>query len=130
MNQPEHQNENSFSYTYSAPEQAEIKKIRDKYAPPSERECTLERLRKLDRSVTVKGTVIALIMGVLGTLLFGAGMSCVMMWPEYFIAGIAMGLAGVALLAPAYPVYTRITEKERARLAPEILRLADELEKN
>ena len=37
-----------FSYTYSAGEQAEIKKIRDKYTAPTEKEDKMARLRRLD----------------------------------------------------------------------------------
>ena len=41
--------------------------------------------------------------------------------------GIPVGLAGIVLVALAYPVYSRILKKERQRIAPEILRLTDEL---
>ena len=49
------ENKESFEYTYSAPEQEEVRKIRDKYLPREERENKLEQLRRLDRSVTEKG---------------------------------------------------------------------------
>ena len=35
----------------------------------------------------------------------------------------------VALVALAYPMYNKVLERERERIAPEILRLADELMK-
>ena len=41
--------------------------------------------------------------------------------------GIPVGLIGIVLVALAYPVYNRILKKERQRIAPEILRLTDEL---
>lgn len=47
------ENKEVFSYTYSASQQAEIKGIREKYMPPTE-EDKMERLRRLDRSVTKK----------------------------------------------------------------------------
>ena len=47
-----HNEQNGFSYTYSAKEQAELKRIRDKYTPPTEPEDKLERLRRLDAEVT------------------------------------------------------------------------------
>ena len=118
--------ERVFRYTYSAAEEDEIRRIRQKYAP--QEESKLERLRRLDRSVTQKGTIWALVLGVLGTLILGLGMCCVLVWKgTWFIPGILIGLAGIAVLAPAYPLYRRITEKERARLAPEILKLSEEL---
>ncbi len=50
------------------------------------------------------------------------------MWAErLFVPGIAIGLAGIAGMCLAYPLYSHITRRERERLAPEILRLTDEL---
>ena len=64
-----------FSYTYSAKEQAELKRIRDKYTPPTETDDKMERLRRLDASVTEVAQVVALVFGVVGTLILGLGMS-------------------------------------------------------
>ena len=36
----------SFEFTYSAPEQEEIRRIREKYLPPQEHQSKLERLRE------------------------------------------------------------------------------------
>ena len=44
--------QNGFSYTYSAKEQAELKRIREKYTETTETEDKLTRLRRLDASVT------------------------------------------------------------------------------
>ena len=106
------------------PEQEEIRRIREKYQP---RETSkLERLRELDRSVTRKGTAAALTLGVLGLLILGTGMSLCLVWAMY-LPGIPLGLAGMALAGMADPVCQRITRRERERLAPEILRLTEEL---
>ena len=106
------------------PEQEEIRRIREKYQP---RETSkLERLRELDRSVTRKGTAAALTLGVLGLLILGTGMSLCLVWAMY-LPGIPMGLVGMALAGMAYPVCQRINRRERERLAPEILRLTEEL---
>lgn len=123
------QQNNSFQYTYSAAQRTEVEKIRKKYLPPEEDK--MEQLRRLDQSATTKGTVISLIVGILGALIMGTGMCCVLVWMGvWFIPGIIIGLAGIALICCAYPTYTRITEKERERIAPEILRLAAELMNN
>lgn len=45
--------EKKFTYTYSAAEQEEVKKIRQKYLRPEENK--MEQLRKLDESVTKRG---------------------------------------------------------------------------
>lgn len=116
----------SFEFTYSAPEQEEIRRIREKYQQPQERQCKLERLRQLDAGVTRKGNVVSLCLGIVGALVMGAGMSLCMVWMDY-LRGIPLGLAGMVLAGAAYPVYRRITERERERVAPEILRLTEEL---
>lgn len=123
----ERQND-SFQYNYSAAQRSEVEKIRKKYLPPEEDK--MERLRRLDRSAAQKGSVVSLVVGILGALILGTGMCCVLVWAgAWFVPGIIIGLAGIALLCCAYPLYTRVTERERKKIAPEILRLADELMK-
>lgn len=120
------ENNESFEYTYSAPEQEEIRRIREKYVPREESK--LDKLRRLDASVTKKGTVLSLCIGIISCLVMGIGMCCCLVWTELFLLGIPVGLLGIAGIALAYPVYQKVTEKERHRLAPEILKLAAELE--
>ena len=126
MNNPTENN--SFNYTYSAKQQAEIENIRKKYAPSTSDEDKMEQLRRLDAGVTRKVTVISLIIGITGTLIMGIGMCCTMVWQNtLFVPGIIIGLIGIAMLSVAYPVYNMILKKEREKIAPEILRLTDEL---
>lgn len=121
----EHENE-TFNYTYSAQQQKEIQRIRKKYLPQEEDK--MEQLRKLDRRVSQKGTTAALVVGVLGALIMGIGMSCAMVWMgAWFIPGIIIGVVGIVLLALAYPLYNHIIRKARERIAPEILRLTEEI---
>ena len=132
----ENKSENGFSYSYLAREQEEIKRIRKKYAEDSARtdESSIERLRRLDASVTKKGTTVSLIVGTLGSILMGSGMSLVMtdlgaLLPEMLslFIGIAVGVVGIVGVALAYPIYKAITKKERERIAPEVLRISEEL---
>lgn len=119
---------NTFQYTYSARQQAEIETIRKKYAPSTSDEDKMEQLRRLDAGVTKKPTIVSLILGITGTLIMGIGMSFTMVWQDtLFIPGIVIGLIGIAMLSAAYPVYNKVLKKERDKIAPEILRLADEL---
>jgi hypothetical protein len=123
-------NKEGFSYTYSAGERDEVKRIRDKYLPDSEGEDKLTRLRRLDANVPRKGTVWAITVGTTGTLILGGGMSMALVGAGvWFIPGILIGLLGIVLIASAYPLYIAITKRERERLAPEILRLTEELMK-
>lgn len=116
----------SFQYTYSAKEQAKIKEIRSKYVPKEENK--MEQLQRLDASVTQKATVRALVVGIIGALILGMGMSCCMVFGAgWFVPGIVIGLIGMALVGVAYPLYLRVLKKERERIAPEVLRLTDEL---
>lgn len=122
-------NENNnevFEYTYSAAMQEEVKKIREKYTQTPKEEDKLETLRRLDASVTKKGTILSLISGILGTLIFGTGMCCCLVW-NLFIPGVLVGLIGLVGVLLAYPSYSYVTKKEREKIAPQILSLTEEL---
>ena len=93
----------------------------------------MEQLRKLHNSATQKAQSASIALGVVGALILGTGMSlCMtqlgaMLGSFGMVIGIVIGLAGLVLVALAYPVYNRILKQERQRIAPEILRLTDEL---
>ena len=115
-----------FQYSYSAREQEEIKRIRSRYETPKEDKITY--LRRLDESASRKGTLLSIVVGIIGTLILGIGMSCVMVWSKFwFVPGIIIGILGIVVLSAAYPVFLQVTKKEREKIAPEILRLTDEL---
>ncbi len=124
----------TFKYTYSAEQQEEIKNIRKKYTAPEEDKMQL--LRKLHHSATQKAQAWAIALGVIGALILGGGMSLAMtnlgemlgsQKETALLIGIVVGVAGLVLVALAYPAYNRILKKERQRIAPEILRLTDDL---
>lgn len=118
----------SFEYTYSAKEQQEIEKIRKRYLP--EEENKLETLKKLDRDAEKPGTIISIVVGVIGSLIMGMGMCCTMVWTDtvfVFVLGIIIGIIGMAILAAAYPLYRAITKRERAKIAEKIIQLSEEL---
>lgn len=118
--------EQSFQYTYSAPQQEEVRRIREKYLVKEPTK--LEQLRRLDESVTRRGSAIAIALGVLSSLVLGLGMCCTMVWAgNLFLPGFVIGCFGILGICLVHPLYTRITDKERQRIAPEILRLTEEL---
>lgn len=117
---------NTFEYTYSAKRQNEVEAIRNKYLPKEEDK--LEQLKKLDKSVERPGSICALVLGIAGILIMGAGMSMCMAGPKLLmIPGIIVGIMGIAIAAAAYPVYNKITTKRRQRMAPQIIALSEEL---
>ena len=130
------QEKGGFTYTYSAKEQAELKRIRDKYTTPTEAEDKMARLRRLDASVTNTAQAVAIVFGIIGTLILGVGMSLIMTdFSEILgigetmamIIGIPVGIVGGILASLAYPIYNAIVNTRRKKLAPEIIRLTDEL---
>ena len=132
------QEKDGFSYTYSAREKAEIKRIRDKYTAPIEAEDKMARLRRLDASVSGTAQAVALVLGVIGTLTLGFGMSLIMTELSdaigvsedmAMVIGIIVGIFGGILASLAYPIYNTIVKVKRKKFAPEIIRLADELMK-
>ena len=127
-----------FSYTYSAKEQEELKRIRDKYTASTEAEDKMARLRRLDASVTKTARVVSIILGIVGSLILGFGMSLVMtdlrkilgVYEDLsMIIGIVVGALGCLLVSLAYPIYNALVSSKRKKLAPEIISLADELMK-
>lgn len=120
--------ETTFEYTYSAKEQAEIENIRKKYSPREEN--PMEQLRKLDKSVEMPGTIWSIVIGVVGALVMGFGMSCCMVWTDaLLVPGIIVGIIGMVMVGMAYPVYVKITKKQREKMAPIILEMTEKLAK-
>jgi uncharacterized membrane protein YeaQ/YmgE (transglycosylase-associated protein family) len=116
----------TFNYNYSSKQQEEIQRIKEKYVPKEKNK--MEQLRHLDESATRPGTIAALVVGIIGTLLLGVGMCCSMVWADkFFIVGVVVGIIGIAILVAAYPLFVHITKKQREKITPEILRLTEEL---
>lgn len=122
---------NSFEYTYSAQRQQEVEEIRKAYLPKEEDK--LEQLRKLHALPARKATAASIALGVMGALILGTGMSLCMtelgaaLGNLSMVIGILVGVAGIVPVALAYPFFKRTLKKEREKIAPEILKLSDEL---
>ena len=125
------ENKEGFSFTYSAQQQKEIEAIRNKYLPKEADK--MQQLRKLHAIPTQKAQAASLAVGIIGALIMGTGMSLAMtdigaaLGSLAMVIGILVGLVGMVLVALAYPLYNRVLKKQRAKIAPEILRLSDEL---
>ena len=125
------ENKQSFEYTYSAEQQKEVEAIRKKYLPKEEDK--MAQLRRLHSIPTQKAQSASIAIGVLGTLILGTGMSLCMtelgaeLGHLAMMIGILVGILGLVMVALAYPLYNHVLKKERQRIAPEILRLSEEL---
>ena len=124
------ENKNTFNYAYSASQQEEIKRIREKYTPPTKQEDKMEQLPRLDKSATKPAMIAALTLGILSCLVLGIGICCTMVWADrMFVPGVVNGIVGIAGVIAAYPIYVHMVKNRRKKLAPEIIRLTDELTK-
>ena len=93
----------------------------------------MDQLRKLHALPTQKAQAASIALGVIGALILGTGMSLCMtdlgaaLGSLAMAVGIPVGIVGIVLVALAYPVFKRRLKKERERIAPEVLRLTEEL---
>ncbi|MBP3569852.1 MAG: hypothetical protein J6K04_11895 [Lachnospiraceae bacterium] len=125
---------NVFEYSYSAKQQEEIDAIKRKYFPKEEKAKEydkLEELKRLDKQVELTATIWSIVVGVIGTLIFGTGMSLILAFETRMYAfGIPTGVLGIAGMALALPAYRMVLKKQREKVAPKILALTEELSKN
>ena len=117
---------NTFNYNYSSSRNKEVESIRRKYMPREQSK--LDILKKLDFEVQTAGIVEAITLGTVGALIFGIGMCFFLrvFTGAWWVAATLMML-GAVLMIPAYPMHKGIARKKREELAPEILRISEEI---
>ena len=124
-------NENTFSYNYSAKENQEVLKIRTQYT--EKQPTALDELKALDAKVKKPANVFAYTYGSVSAIIMGAGMSLVMTEVGGMIGitgmapGIVIGVAGMALALTTYPIYKRILDSRKRKYASQILELSEKL---
>lgn len=119
---------NKFEYKYTAPtaqERAEVESIRAEYTE-NIADSKVAQLRKLDEKVKKPPMVWGLSMGIIGTLIFGGGLSLILEFSQ-IVWGSVLSIAGLVPIVLAYPVYQRKLEKNKKKYSVEILRLTDEI---
>ena len=120
---------NKFNYKYSVPteeERKEIDSIRRQYLPIEKEETKIERLRRLDGLVKNTATIWSLVLGVVGTLVFGFGLTMILEWEILFL-GIVLMVLGCPIIISAYPIYKIILKKNKDVYGEEIIKLSEEL---
>ena len=120
-----------FNYTYSAPteeEKKQILKIQREYSPKEQesKEEKFLRLKKLDAVVKAPAKAVSSVIGVIGFLCFGLGMSMVLEW-QMILWGAIVGIAGLVIMAVAYPIFNKILAKRKEKYAEQILELSKNL---
>lgn len=122
---------NSFKITYSAEKRDEIEKIRNKYIEPENDK--MRMLKELDEMPEKKARVFSLTLGIIGILLFGFGMSLALSELGTLLGGHAilisalLGVVGLLMMISAQPMYHKCLKAERKKIAPEVIKLTDEL---
>ena len=109
-----------------------VQKIRTQY---TEKEHTgLDSLRALDAKVKRPANLFAYILGGIGALIMGSGMSLVMTdigttlgISNTMNLGIMIGIVGLIMAIINYPVYKRILSSRKKKYADEILKLSDSI---
>lgn len=125
-------NKNDFEYKYVAPtinERREIESIRNSYLKVSTPMTKLGRLRKLDNKVINMPRIISIIIGVMGTLTFGLGLTMILEW-NVIVAGIIVSLVGLIPISCAYLLFKVVKKHLTNKYSGEIIKLSDELLNN
>ena len=93
-----------------------------------------EQLKALDKKVKRGARAFSYVFGAVGSLVLGTGMCLAMgvigSGTPLMIAGIAIGVAGIALVSVTYPIYKKMLENSKKKHANEIIALSDEILNN
>jgi hypothetical protein len=105
-------------------DRSRVQQIRNQYV--DRKETKFEQLNRLDSKVKAPGKVLSTIIGVVGSLIMGAGMAYIMVW-NVMQTGLVLSIPGMLIALLAYPVYKLITGNRKKKYAEEIIKLSDEL---
>lgn len=118
-----------FEYTYSSlakEEKKEIEDIRNKYLEKTEQNIKLNELKKLDKKVKKLPSYVAFVIGTIGILIFGLGLTMVLEW-NILYWGIVVMAVGLVPVLISYPIFVKINNKLKAKYSEKIIRLSEEL---
>ena len=83
----------------------------------------LDQLQALDAKVKTPGTVLSSMLGIVGALVMGTGMSNIMVWDNMTV-GLALGIPGLVMVCLAWPVYRAITSHRRKKYVQQVMELS------
>ena len=105
----------------------EAKMIAEKYKDKSETVNKMDMLRQLDASTKKVPSIIAMVIGIFGALIVGVGMCCTMVWTDFFVLGIVIGILGFVVCGINYPIFKKLVVAKKAEITPQILQLSNEI---
>lgn len=109
-----------FAYSYAKKSTQIQRQYLKKYSTK------MEQLRTLHERVIAPGAILAAIVGILGTLMMGAGMAEVIVWNN-LQRGFIIGVLGLLLNISAFPLYAWITGIRKKRYARQVYDLSNEI---
>lgn len=118
-----------FKFEYSAPtdsERKEILSIRNEYMSVGTDGKNVERLRAMHRRVKSLPSALSIVIGVIGTLIFGAGMAMFLEW-NYTVSGAIVGVIGFVITLAAYPIYKIFAKIMKKKYSDRIIELSNEI---
>lgn len=112
-------------------EKSYAKHIAEEYAPKTASKVV--RLKKLDDKVKRPAKTLAWVLGAIGALIAGSGMSMIMSEFGFdgqlgMIVGIVLGVVGFIVCGINYPIYVKFLNARKEKYAYEIIELAKEIE--
>ena len=119
-------NNSRFTLDYSAADNNEAERIMRKYTGAEKQYSDIEKLRMLDRKAETPGQITALTVGIIGTLVMGAGMSLIMVFGN-IVPGLILGIFGMGVMLTAYPLYRKITKSSREKVRDEVIALSESI---
>ena len=70
--------------------------------------------------------ILGLSFGIIGSLIFGLGLTCVLEW-EKIVLGIIISCIGLIIISVAYPIYNIIYKHLKNKYSERIIKLSNEL---
>ncbi len=120
----------AYRYTYRAltPDQRrEAESILREYEQPTENvESDFQRLQRLQNHIERILTIFGLSFGVVGCLIFGGGLSMVLLNPEQLVLQVCGGVlcvVGIVVMALTYPLRRALERRLKEKHKEEIVRL-------
>lgn len=109
-----------------------VQKIRTQYTDKEFSQ--LDELKKLDAKVKRPAKVFAYILGSIGAIVMGSGMSLVMTdigsklgIDDVMPVGIIVGVVGMLIAIVNYPAYKKILSSRREKYAEQVMRLSNKI---